>query len=451
MNIIYISSECFPFAKAGSLADIVSKLAKDIEKQGHNVKIFIPRYGLIDPASYQIERLPTDFHVKFNGNDVLASVYKGILPNSLAGIFFIESQHHFSNSKEIYLTETQNEERFKFFSHACLKVISKLGFNPDIIHIFNSHTSEISYHKNASLVLTLNNISDIKGNILKRLRDSINNCDLITTGSDGFKNELLVGTHKTGLEDVLMNKKERFCSILIPPDEDVYNPETDKLITQNYSKSYFSIGKKKCKENLLEFLNLENNLQIPLFSTIGCFKYDKGVDVLIETLHQLADLNMQFVVLGKGEPIYEQELTKIGAKYKNIKVCIGYDYEFSKKVYAASDFFISTARYNSTGSALLNAMKYGSIPIAYATGAVKEIVIDYNQNSEYGNGFAYNQLTKEDLMESITNALKVYKNKEKWPSLVRQAMSSDVTKLNSVSKYITCYEEILSLPANVCQ
>jgi len=451
VNIIYISSECFPFAKTGSLADVVSKLAKDIEKEGHNVKIFIPRYGSTDPTSYQIERLPTDFYVDFNGNDIPTSVYKGILPDSLAGIFFIESQYHFSNSKEIYLSEVQNEERFKFFSHACLKIISKLGFNPDIIHIFNSHTLEISYHKNTSLVLTLNNISDIKGSILKKTRDAINHCDLITTGSDGFKNELLSDTHKTGLEDVLINKRGRFCGILIPPDEDIYNPETDKSIAQNYSKSYFSIGKKKCKEDLLEFLNLENNLQIPLFSTISCFKYNKGIDVLIETLHQLADLNIQFVVVGKGEYTYEQELTKIGAKYKNIKVCIGYNYNFSKKVYAASDFFISTTRYNSTGLALLNAMKYGSIPIAYATGAVKEIVTDYNQNSEYGNGFTYTKLTKEDLMESIINALKLYKNKEKWPSLVKQAMSFDAIKLNSTGKYINCYKEILSLPANVYQ
>ena len=88
MNIILIATECFPFAKATNLGDLVSILAKGIEKEGHNVKIFIPRYGCIDPAFFQIERIPLELRINLNNSNVVSSVFKGILPNSLTSVFF---------------------------------------------------------------------------------------------------------------------------------------------------------------------------------------------------------------------------------------------------------------------------------------------------------------------------------------------------------------------------
>ncbi len=456
MNIILIATECFPFAKATSLGDLVSLLAKGIEKDNHNVRIFMPRYGCIDPAGFQIERVPLELKVNLNGASISSSVFKGIMPNSLTSIFFIESQNHFSNSKEIYLStvhqnETQN--RNSFFCLATLETISRLKLNADIIHVFNpvcaqitkllrSKDFEYSHLKKSKLIFTIQSLEELSGNNDNILltKEAINYSDFITTVSKTFENELLSDTYNTGIADALIKKGEVFRGFLSSPDDEIYNPETDNELIQAYSKNYFSVGKRKCKEDLYNLLGLEKDLQIPLFGMITGLTENKELDILINIFPEIADLNLQFILWKKGEEETEEKLIRISRPYKNIKVCIGYDHNFAKKIHAALDFYIRPEEIQPCGNSILTAMKYGSIPVAFNSGAIKEIITDVDSSSNEPNGIVFNNHTKEDLLESIIRAIKYYKNKEKWTKLVKSAMSFDTSKLNTAKNYINCYE-----------
>ena len=438
MNIILIAAECFPFAKSSGLGDLVFSLAKGIEKEGHNVKVFMPRYGSIDPSTFYIERLPVDFKVRFNNSNVQTMVFKGILPNSFVSVFFIESQSHFGNSKEIYLTkEEESQERNKFFSLAALEVILKLKLAPDVIHLFNSGTAHIANllrSKNieyinlnkAGLIFTIHGLQDFSGDFIRYTKDAIKLSDITTTASKTYAHELLSDIQN---------------SILSGIDEDLYNPEIDSGIAQVYSKNYFSIGKKKCKEDLLELCGLEKN-NSPLFGMVSRLTEERGIDILIDSLSILANLNLQLVILGKGEESYEQELVQACSKYKNIKVFCAFDHALSKKIYAGSDFFLHPSQYESSGTSILIAMKYGSIPVAHGTPATKEIIIDIVL--EEANGIIFKNYTKEDLLEAISKARTYYKNKEKWPRIVKSAMSFDFASINAAKRYLDCYESIVT-------
>ena len=48
MKILMVTAEAVPFAKTGGLADMVSALAIQLTKMGHDVKIVLPRYYKID-------------------------------------------------------------------------------------------------------------------------------------------------------------------------------------------------------------------------------------------------------------------------------------------------------------------------------------------------------------------------------------------------------------------
>ncbi len=459
MNIILIATECFPFAKATSLGDLVSVLAKDLEKEGHNVKIFIPRYGFIDPSVSYIERIPLEFKVNLNDLNISSSTFKGILPNSLTSVFFIESQSHFSNSKEIYLNsslqnETQN--RNLFFCLAVLEVISRLKLNVDIIHMFNpacaqiaklvhSRNMEYSFLKKSKLIFTIQDLEDNKSNIMAA-NEAISYSDFITTVSKTFENELLSDIYSSGIAESLTKKREIFKGISSGVDNEEYNPETDKDIAQTYSKNYFSIGKRKGKEDLFDLfdlLALEKDIQLPLFGIVTRLTKNKGLDILIDMIPEIADLNLQFVLLGEGEKEIEEKLIRVSKNYKNIKVCIGYQNNLAKKIYAGSDFFICPGEKHPDGSYVLAAMKYGSIPIAFNSGAIKEIITD-TDSSEEANGIVFNNYTREDLFESIIRAMKYYKNKEKWTKFVKQTMSYDTSKLDPAKSYINCYEAAIN-------
>ena len=450
MNIILIATECFPFAKATSLGDLVSTLPKGMEKEGHNVKIFIPRYGCTDPALFHIERIPLELKVNLNGINIPLSVFKGILPGLLTSVFFIESQSYFSNSKEIYLNqlslnETQN--RNSFFCLAVLEAISRLKLNPDIIHVFNPacaqiikllHSRDIEYShlKKSKLIFTLQSLeelSDNQSNIMLT-KEVINHSDFITTVSETFEHELLSDVHNIGIKESLIKSGL---------DDEIYSPETDNDIAQTYSKNYFSLGKRKCKEDLFDLLGFENDIQSPLFGISCRLTKNKELDIITEMLPEIAEVKLNLVILGKGEEEIEEKLVRLTKNFKNIKVCIGYDHKITKKICAGSDFFICPGEKHPDGNSVLVAMKYGSIPIAFKSGAIKEIITDIDSSEEL-NGLIFEKYTKEALFESIIRATKYYKNKEKWTKLVKSAMSFDTTKLNTTKNYINCYEAAIN-------
>lgn len=455
MNIVLVATECFPFAKITGLGDLVSVIAKSLEKEGNNVKVFIPRYGSIDPGNYHVERIPLELKVNSNGSTVQSSIFKGILPDSLASVFFIESQNHFSNSKEIYFSPAQFNEtnnRNSFFCAATLEAISKLKFNTDIIHFFNPSCAQLAkiFHskfaenpifKDTKLIFTLQNIDELSDDqsILNYTKDAIKYSDYITTTSETFENELLVDIHNTGIANELEKKRNCFSGILSTLDEETYDPEKDSYIVQTFSKSYFSGGKKKCKEDLFEVLELEKDIQTPLFGVITRLTRNSGIDILIDNIPEIAELNLQLVLMGKGEEQIEERLTKLSKIYKNIKVCIGYNHNFGKKIYAGSDFYLCPEEKQIDGAPGLIALKYGSIPIAYKSGATKEIISDIDSREE-ANGIIFENYSKEALLESINKAIKYYKNKESWTKLVKQAMSFNTCTSTTAKKYINCYE-----------
>lgn len=449
MNAVLISQECHPFAKASGLADFTYTLAKEMERLGHNVTVLLPRYGFIDPVLFHIERLPTEFKISFNETQTNIILYKGVLPDSLVSIFFIESQNYFSNSKEIY----SDEERNKFFALAALNMISKLKFEPNIIHLLNAgaaHTAKILRSKNiefanlnkTGLIFTIYNSIGLKDGGLKAANEAIRLSDLITTSSNAFREELLSDDKrisKIGLSEALSEKKDLFFGIQTGIDNDLYNPEKGNEIPQLYSKNYFSIGKRKCKEDLLDEVKLEKNLQVPLFAFVDRLIHEKGLEILIDALPQINHLNMQLVIYGKG--LFEEELIKTTERYKNIKVYQGNNPNITKKIYGGSDFFISTSKCEANGNSLLCAMKYGCIPIAHFKGAIKDIVVDFDQHEE-GNGIIFSEFDEVSLIEAINKAIKHYKNKEKWPRLVKQTMSFNINPQNMAKEYVNLYMKI---------
>lgn len=453
MNILFISTECFPFVKTSSLSDITFSLAKGIEKEGHNVTIFLPRYGCIDPSISQIERLPGEFKTKFNDTFIQTAVYKGILPGSFVNVFFIESQNYFSNSKEIYQTKKLDEERFKFFALSALEAISRINLNPDVIHLFNPRTAyvanlirskNIEYSKlnKTALIFTIQSLSSNHSkDFIPETKEVIKLSNLTTTVSKTYAYELLSDMQNCGLKEVLSQKKDCFCGIQSGINEDEYNPEGDSAIAQTYSKNYFSIGKKKCKEDLQKIFDLGANTQLPLFGMVSDLSYEKGLDILISLLPQIASLNLQLVILGKGELSFEQELTKLSTKYKNLKVLTSNDQILSKKIYAGSDFFLSPKKEDPNGLSVLIAMRYGAIPISYAIGAIKDILTDVEFKDD-ANGIIFKNYTKEDLLEAINKAIKYYKTKDKWPKLVKEAMSFDSLTTSAAKQYTNCYERV---------
>lgn len=443
MNIALVSPECFPYTLATELSYIVYSLSKGLEKQGNNVKVILPRYGSIDPQEFYIERLPAECKFSFQGKSVLAVTYKGILPASLVNVYLIDNQNYFSNSKEVYLGHDEDSKRFDYFCSGALSVIKLLKTSPDIIHAFDPYASytaclikeEFNYRilENAGYVFTLCNELALQKGFYKDVKEAVNYADWVTTPSKYFAEELIQS---------LSLKKERHTGILSNLDPELFNPATDPDTPQNFSRDYFSAGKKKCKEEIIRTLGLEGDIRKPLFSMFVYPEENKNLNFIETSILNIADLSLELVicVLNKEQEIKLKRMTK---EIRNVQIVYCSNFFDCKKILAGSDFYISPAKSDPMGQYILMAMKYGNIPIAFNTGAVKDI----SSKLDNSFNFFFEEYKQEALIKQIHNALVSYKNRGIWPGYVKKAMNFGY-ELDSCKEYLKLYEDILSTKLN---
>ncbi|MCF7876942.1 MAG: glycogen synthase, partial [Candidatus Omnitrophica bacterium] len=317
MNIAFCSSEVYPFAKTGGLADVSGALPLSLAALGHNVKIFMPWYKGIEPDKHF-----DDF---------------GIINHQGVEVVFIKNDHFF---KRDYLYTTSqgdypdNLERFSFFSRQVLKALKELNFAPDIIHNNDWQTSLISvylkvfyknddFFQNTKTVLTIHNLVfqgifdkkhfsclDIGWDYfnmhflefwgkINLLKGGIIFSDTITTVSPTYAKQIQKKEFGCGLEGVLKEKKENLTGILNGIDYNVWNPKSDKLIYKNYSQSL-----KKKSENKLSLqkeAGLAQDKNFLLFGMVSRLTEQKGLDILTEAIDSILDKS-QLIILGLGDP-----------------------------------------------------------------------------------------------------------------------------------------------------
>ena len=173
--------------------------------------------------------------------------------------------------------------------------------------------------------------------------------------------------------------------------------------------------------------------------------HQKGCDLIINILEELLKEDIQVVVLGTGDYMYEESFKSFQGRYPNkISANIKFSNELAHKIYAASDMFLMPSLFEPCGLGQLIALRYGSIPIVRETGGLKDTVTPYNEYDETGNGFGFKNYRFEELLNIIKYALKIYENKDKWNNIVRQAMSADNSWEKSAKEYIEIYNKLIT-------
>lgn len=445
MNIVFITPECYPYTSASNLGDFVFSLARGIEQAGNNVKILLPRYGSIDPQHTLIERLPNEFKIQKNLN---ALIYKGILKESLVSTFLIDNQNFFSNSKEVYLGHEKDFDRFDFFCNAAISLINDLSFSTDIVHLFSPYSSFcVDYFdlyeecfEDTKIIFNVFNSSGISNEFLLKTKRMIDKANVICMFSEKcLTNENLVDKN---IQKMLLNKKDKVFSIFPGLDDKEYDPETDSLLKHNFSKNYFSIGKKKSKEELIQLCNFESEENIPIFSYIGSLNRNDCIMSLLSSLPYLLSNKINFILCGKGDHEIEIEFKKLGVKNKNFQFLNSFDNETLKAVYAGSDFMLCQNSCKGNELAILLAMRYGCIPIVSSESIFIDKLVDISQDD--GFIILIKELGKDEFYKSFDKALSIFKNKQALPKIIKNAMHFNSRMDNCTEQYIELYNKVLN-------
>jgi starch synthase len=124
-----------------------------------------------------------------------------------------------------------------------------------------------------------------------------------------------------------------------------------------------------------------------------------------------ASQGAQLVCLGTGDTTLEDGLRWLEGTYKQqARGWVGFDVPFSHRLTAGADILLMPSRFEPCGLNQMYAMKYGTVPVAHATGGLRDTVKTYNEHQQDGTtGFAFEPCTSDALKSAIWDALKLYR------------------------------------------
>ena len=472
MKILFCSSEVAPFVKTGGLGDVASALPKALAKMGHDIRVVMPLYASIDKKYINTAISKGSFNVNLAWRNQYCGLYE--LVQDGVTYYFLDNLYYFDRQK-IY-GHFDDGERFAFFSKAILESCVITDFSPDVIHCNDWQTAlvpvfldkfyrNVDNYRYTKTVMTIHNIKfqgqydkflagdmlglDEDGQRLVEFNDCCNflkggiECsNMVTTVSETYAHEITYPYYSFGLHTILNERSYKLRGIVNGIDTDIFNPQTDKALAQNYSVR--AIGRKsKNKKALCEMLNLPYSENTPMYAMITRLTDQKGMDLVCDRLEEMLSADLQLVILGEGDWKYESLLSAMADIYPNkLKVIINFSTDLASKIYAGADFFLMPSQFEPCGLSQMVAMRYGTIPIVRETGGLVDTVEPINPVKKTGTGFTFKTFNSYDMLDAVWRSFGAYFDKDLIKQVQKNMLKQDFSWANSAKKYLEIYEEI---------
>lgn len=470
MEILHVSAECYPMAKAGGLADVVGALPKYQQDLGHFAKVVMPmhRTKFLYDNEWEVVHKGNFSMGQFNFDFTIIKERT----NKLGFDLYCVDINGLLDREKIYSYD-DDTERFTAFQIAVVEWLSSWEHRPDVINVHDHHTALIPFmmrhcfaYRHLSgipTVLTIHN-AQYQGwmgwdkvnyipswdtwrwglldwnDTINPLACGIKTADKVNTVSPGYMKELM--GEANGLENLFNYEMGKCSGILNGIDYDVWDPAKDTYILDNYSVKDIKEGKELNKKSLCTEFNFDQ--QYPLIIFIGRLVHEKAADLLPAAITQAYDqagTKFSCLILGSGDPGIEavlQGMQHNWVGYYNTQ--IRYNEKLSHQMYAGADFILMPSRVEPCGLNQLYSMRYGTVPVVRRTGGLKDTVIDFGD--EGGYGICFNNATVDDIVYSIHRALDLYIDKKKMEEIRKRMMNINSSWETSASKYIELYKSI---------
>lgn len=178
-KILFITTELSPYQEDSDMANSVSKMALGMYNEGHDVRVFMPRFGQISERKFQLHEVIrlSGMNIIINDLDQPLIIKVASLPGERLQVYFIDNEEYFK--RKFYYTDEEgkvfedNDERAIFFARGVIETIKKLNWVPDVIHIngwmssfvpiyLKNYYKKDSYFDDTQIVMSIYNEEDLK-------------------------------------------------------------------------------------------------------------------------------------------------------------------------------------------------------------------------------------------------------------------------------------------------
>lgn len=485
MNVLFVASEVAPFAKTGGLGDVAAALPRALAAQnrGHDVRLVMPMYARIKGAD-SAELIIREVVLDLGGSRIAFSVYATVLPGTKVPVYLVRCPRLYGR-QGVYTQDHDEHLRFAVLDWAALVICQRLGFRPDIVHANDWQTSLLPLllrtmfawdrlFANTRTVLTIHNIghqgsfdAKVLGDLglaaaahhlhQDQLREGRINflltgllyANAITTVSPSYAREVQRPEHGVGLDAFLRERSSVLFGILNGIDEDEWSPERDALIPHHFSAEDLT-GKELNKKELLGAAGLPYHPEVPVIAIVSRLAWQKGFELCFEVLPRLlARRAVQLVVLGTGEPKYEQFFASLSRRFpKQVAYLSKFSEPAAHLFEAGADMFLMPSRYEPCGLNQMYSLRYGTVPIVHRTGGLADTVSQFDRGAERGNGFVFDHFDEAGLSWALSTALATWgsgegKDRATWRKLQQNGMRARF----GWDERVTAYEQVYRMVA----
>jgi starch synthase len=475
VKVLFLAAEATPFTKVGGLADVAGALPKALRRLGVDVRVVIPRYGVLKDTGYDFRRVGSLCVPIGSGEE-----HALLLETNVDGVpvYLLWNDQYFSNRERVY-GFNDDPQRFTFFSRGIIAMLKMLNWQPEVIHANDWHTAPVlawldvygrsqPFYRDFATLFTIHNLAyqgicgrliltfaqmeklphlpgEVPGQI-NWMAQGVAHADLVSALSPTYAREIIDGEAGAALSELLHERRDRIFGILSGIDTDLWDPATDGALAQTFDCQTLKMRAVN-KSAFQREARFAVSSDTPLFGMVTRLDETKGLELVIaafETLLQRQDV--QFAILGTGEEAYETCFRDLQSRFpNNVRAFIKFDDRLARRIYGSVDVFLAPSRDEPSSISLMSAMHYGAVPVVHATGGLADTVIDADVHVDRGVGFTFDAYTVPALLGAMERALRAYENKSRWMGIQQRAMERDFSWDASARAYVDLYQRALAL------
>jgi starch synthase len=478
LRALHVAAELYPWVKTGGLGDVIAALPPALAAQGIDTRLCLPGFpAFLDAFSTgDAVRLSTPFASE------RVRVALAYLPGSRVGAYFVDHPGFYDRPGGPYggLDGREWPDNYRRFGLLCW-VAAALGqgadpnWRPDIVHAHDWHAGLAPVYLKAQAaparsVMTVHNLAypgyfpagafpelSLPGEFfgidgvefyggVSFLKAGLAYADRLATVSPTYAEEIKTAEFGAGLDGLLRLRADALTGILNGVDPVVWDPATDPALPAHYGIDDADKGKAAAKATLRQRFHLAET-SAPLFGVVSRLTPQKGLDLLLDAVPDLAGGGAQLALLGSGDSDLEAGFAAAArARRGSVGVEIGYDEALSRLIIAASDVMVVPSRFEPCGLTQLYALRYGALPLVRRTGGLADTVVDAtasNLRNKTATGFAFDEASPSALGAALARACALYTDRRRWRQMMRTAMAQDFSWAQSARRYMALYRELV--------
>ena len=158
---------------------------------------------------------------------------------------------------------------------------------------------------------------------------------------------------------------------------------------------------------------------------------------MAQALPRMIERNVQFVLLGTGDSVLEQEFRALAERHPNrISVQLRFDDALAHRIEGGADVFLMPSRFEPCGLNQLYSLRYGTLPVVHAVGGLNDSI----REGPDGWGFRFDNEDLDGLLAAVDRALELWSDRAAWREAMQRAMARDHSWDRAAEQYESLYK-----------